>query len=117
VKVVEGMQFDKGYSSPYFVTEPATMECVLEEPYILIHEKKISSVQDIVPILELVARAGKPLLIISEEVEGEALATLVVNKLRGVLSVCAVKAPAFGDRRKAMLEDIATLTGGKAVFE
>ncbi len=117
VTVVEGMQFDKGYSSPYFVTDPATMECVLEEPYILIHEKKISSVQDIVPVLETVARAGKPLLIISEEVEGEALATLVVNKLRGVLSVCAVKAPAFGDRRKAMLEDIATLTGGQAVFE
>ena len=117
VTVVEGMQFDKGYSSPYFVTDPARMECVLEEPYILIHEKKISSVQDIVPVLETVARAGKPLLIISEEVEGEALATLVVNKLRGVLSVCAVKAPAFGDRRKAMLEDIATLTGGQAVFE
>ena len=117
VTVVEGMQFDKGYSSPYFVTDPATMECVLEEPYILIHEKKISSVQDIVPVLETVARAGKPLLVISEEVEGEALATLVVNKLRGVLSVCAVKAPAFGDRRKAMLEDIATLTGGRALFE
>jgi chaperonin GroEL len=117
VKVVEGMQFDKGYSSPYFVTDPARMECVLEEPYILIHEKKISSVQDIVPVLEAVARAGKPLLIISEEVEGEALATLVVNKLRGVLSVCAVKAPAFGDRRKAMLEDIAAITGGRAVFE
>jgi chaperonin GroEL len=117
VKVVEGMQFDKGYSSPYFVTDPATMECVLEEPYILIHEKKISSVQEIVPVLELVAGAGKPLLIISEEVEGEALATLVVNKLRGVLSVCAVKAPAFGDRRKSMLEDIATLTGARAVFE
>jgi chaperonin GroEL len=117
VTVVEGMQFDKGYSSPYFVTDPARMECVLEEPYILIHEKKISSVQDIVPVLETVARAGKPLLIISEEVDGEALATLVVNKLRGILSVCAVKAPAFGDRRKAMLEDIATLTGGQAVFE
>jgi chaperonin GroEL len=117
VTVVEGMQFDKGYSSPYFVTDPATMDCLLEEPYILIHEKKISSVQDIVPILETVAGAGKPLLIICEEVEGEALATLVVNKLRGVLSVCAVKAPAFGDRRKAMLEDIATLTGGQAVFE
>ena len=117
VKVVEGMQFDKGYSSPYFVTDPARMECVLEDPYILIHEKKISSVQDIVPVLEAVARAGKPLLIICEEVEGEALATLVVNKLRGVLSVCAVKAPAFGDRRKAMLEDIAALTGGRAVFE
>jgi chaperonin GroEL len=117
VTVVEGMQFDKGYSSPYFVTDPATMQCVLEEPYILIHEKKISAVQDIVPVLETVARAGKPLLIISEEMEGEALATLVVNKLRGVLSVCAVKAPAFGDRRKAMLEDIATLTGGRALFE
>jgi chaperonin GroEL len=117
VKVVEGMQFDKGYSSPYFITDPATMECVLEEPYILIYEKKISAVQDLVPILETIAQAGKPLLIISEEVEGEALATLVVNKLRGVLSACAVKAPAFGDRRKAMLEDIATLTGGRAVFE
>jgi chaperonin GroEL len=117
VRVVEGMQFDKGYSSPYFVTDPATMECVLEEPYILIHEKKISSVQEIVPVLETVARAGKPLLIICEEVEGEALATLVVNKLRGVLSVCAVKAPGFGDKRKAMLEDIATLTGGRAIFE
>jgi chaperonin GroEL len=117
VRVVEGMQFDKGYSSPYFVTDPATMECVLEEPYILIHEKKISSVQEIVPFLETVARAGKPLLIICEEVEGEALATLVVNKLRGILSVCAVKAPGFGDKRKAMLEDIATLTGGRAIFE
>ena len=117
VKVVEGMQFDKGYSSPYFVTDPATMECVLEDAYILIHEKKISSMQDVVPLLETVAQAGKPLLIIAEEVEGEALAVLVVNKLRGVLSVCAVKAPGFGDRRKAMLEDIAVLTGGRAIFE
>jgi chaperonin GroEL len=117
VKVVEGMQFDKGYSSPYFVTDPATMECVLEDAYILIHEKKISSMQDVVPLLETVAQAGKPLLIIAEEVEGEALAVLVVNKLRGVLSVCAVKAPGFGDRRKSMLEDIGVLTGGRAIFE
>jgi len=117
VKLVEGLQFDKGYQSPYFITDPATREAVLEEPYILIHEKKISAVQDLVPLLEKVARAGKPLLVIAEEVEGEALATLVVNKLRGTLPCCAVKAPAFGDRRKAMLEDIAILTGGRPVFE
>jgi chaperonin GroEL len=114
---VEGMQIDRGYLSPYFVTDPERMECVLEDPYVLIHEKKISSMNDVLPILEQIARAGKPLLLISEEVEGEALATLVVNKLRGTLSVCAVKAPGFGDRRKAMLEDISTLTGGKAIME
>jgi chaperonin GroEL len=114
---VEGMQFDRGYLSPYFVTDPERMECVLEEPYILIHEKKISNMNDVLPILEQIARAGKPLLLISEEVEGEALATLVVNKLRGTLNVCAVKAPGFGDRRKAMLEDISILTGGKAIME
>ncbi|MCU1261352.1 MAG: chaperonin GroEL, partial [Bryobacterales bacterium] len=114
---VEGMQFDRGYLSPYFVTDPERMEAVLEDPYILIHEKKISNMKDILPLLEQVARAGKPLLIIAEEVEGEALATLVVNKLRGTLNVCAVKAPGFGDRRKAMLEDIAILTNGKAIFE
>jgi chaperonin GroEL len=115
--VVEGMQFDRGYLSPYFVTDAERMECVLEDAYILIHEKKISVMKDMLPLLEQVARAGKPLLIIAEEVEGEALATLVVNKLRGTLSGCAVKAPGFGDRRKAMLEDIATLTGGKAITE
>ena len=115
--VVEGMQFDKGYLSPYFVTNPDTMECVLENPYILIHEKKISSLQDLLPLLQNVAKAGKPLLIIAEDVEGEALATLVVNKLRGTLNIAAVKAPGFGDRRKAMLEDIAILTGGKMISE
>ena len=115
--VVEGMQFDKGYLSPYFVTNPDTMEAVLDSAYILIHEKKISSLQDLLPLLQNVAKAGKPLLIIAEEVEGEALATLVVNKLRGTLQVCAVKAPGFGDRRKAMLEDIAVLTGGKMISE
>jgi chaperonin GroEL len=115
--VVEGMQFDRGYLSPYFVTDAERMECVLEDAYILIHEKKISVMKDMLPLLEQVARAGKPLLIIAEEVEGEALATLVVNKLRGTLSGCAVKAPGFGDRRKAMLEDIAVLTGGKAITE
>jgi chaperonin GroEL len=114
---VDGMQFDRGYLSPYFVTDPERMECVLEEPYILIHEKKIGSMKDILPLLEQIARAGKPLLLISEDVEGEALATLVVNKLRGTLNVCAVKAPGFGDRRKAMLEDISILTGGKAIME
>src|SRR6202046_3963582 len=114
---VEGMQFDRGYLSPYFVTDPDRMECVLEDPYILIHEKKISSMKDVLPILEQIARAGKPLLIISEEVEGEALATLVVNKLRGTLNVCAVKAPGFGDRRKALMEDIAILTAGKPLAE
>jgi len=114
---VDGMQFDRGYLSPYFVTDPERMECVLEEPYILIHEKKIASMKDVLPLLEQIARAGKPLLLISEDVEGEALATLVVNKLRGTLNVCAVKAPGFGDRRKAMLEDISIITGGKAIME
>jgi chaperonin GroEL len=115
--VVEGMQFDRGYLSPYFVTDPERMECVLEDAYILIHEKKISVMKDMLPLLEQVARAGKPLLVIAEEVEGEALATFVVNKLRGTLQCAAVKAPGFGDRRKAMLEDIAILTGGKAITE
>jgi chaperonin GroEL len=114
---VEGMQFDRGYLSPYFITDPDRMEVVLEDPYILIHEKKISNMKDLLPVLEQIARSGKPLLVIAEEVEGEALATLVVNKLRGTLNACAVKAPGFGDRRKQMLEDIAILTGGKAVFE
>ena len=117
LEVVEGMQFDRGYLSPYFVTDPERMEAVLEDCLILIHEKKISSMKDLLPLLEQVARQGKPLLIIAEDVEGEALATLVVNKLRGTLQVCAVKAPGFGDRRKAMLEDIAKLTGGKAITE
>lgn len=117
LEVVEGMQFDRGYLSPYFVTDPDRMECVLEDPYILIHEKKISSMKDLLPLLEQIAKSGKPLLIVAEEVEGEALATLVVNKLRGTLHCSAVKAPGFGDRRKAMLEDIAILTGGKAVTE
>src|SRR2546426_254288 len=115
--VVEGMQFDRGYLSPYFVTDAERMECVLEDALILIHEKKISVMKDMLPLLEQVARAGKPLLIIAEDVEGEALATLVVNKLRGTLHTCAVKAPGFGDRRKEMLEDIAILTGGKAITE
>ena len=115
--VVEGMQFDRGYLSPYFVTDPERMEVVLENPIILIHEKKISSMKDLLPLLEQVARLSRPLLIIAEDVEGEALATLVVNKLRGTLQGAAVKAPGFGDRRKAMLEDIATLTGGKAITE
>src|SRR6267142_1368028 len=115
--VVEGMQFDKGYLSPYFVTNAEAMEAVLDNPYILIHEKKISSLKDMLPLLEKVAKAGRPLLIIAEDVEGEALATLVVNKLRGTLNVCAVKAPGFGDRRKAMLEDIAVLTGGRCITE
>jgi chaperonin GroEL len=115
--VVEGMQFDRGYLSPYFVTDPERMECVLEKAIILIHEKKISSMKDLLPVLEQVARSGRPLLIVAEEVDGEALATLVVNKLRGTLNVCAVKAPGFGDRRKAMLDDIAILTGGKAIME
>src|SRR5437016_1196242 len=117
LEVVEGMQFDRGYLSPYFVTDPERMEAVLENAYILIHEKKISSMKDLLPLLEQIAKGGKPLLIIAEDVEGEALATLVVNKLRGTLQVCAVKAPGFGDRRKAMLQDIAILTGGKAVTE
>jgi chaperonin GroEL len=114
---VEGMQFDRGYLSPYFITDPDRMEVVLEEPYILIHEKKISNMKDLLPVLEQIARSGKPLLIIAEEVEGEALATLVVNKLRGTLNACAVKAPGFGDRRKAMLEDIGILTGGNSIME
>jgi chaperonin GroEL len=117
LEVVEGMQFDRGYLSPYFVTDPERMECVLENPLVLIHEKKISSMKDLLPVLEQVAKLGKPLLIIAEEVEGEALATLVVNKLRGTLHVAAVKAPGYGDRRKAMLEDIAILTGGRAITE
>jgi chaperonin GroEL len=115
--VVEGMQFDRGYLSPYFVTNAERMECVLEEPYILIHEKKVTVMKDLVPLLEQVARAGKPMLIIAEDVEGEALATLIVNKLRGTLQVAAVKAPGFGDRRKAMLQDIAILTGGQMISE
>jgi len=114
---VEGMQFDRGYLSPYFITDPDRMECVLEEPLILIHEKKISNMKDLLPLLEQIARSGKPLLVVAEEVEGEALATLVVNKLRGTLNACAVKAPGFGDRRKAMLEDVGILTGGKAIME
>jgi chaperonin GroEL len=114
---VEGMQFDRGYLSPYFVTDPQKMECDLEDPYILIYEKKISSNKDLVPVLEKVLNQGKPIFIICEEVEGEALATLVINKLRGTFKCCAVKAPGYGDRRKAMLEDIAVLTGGKAIFE
>jgi chaperonin GroEL len=114
---VDGMQFDRGYLSAYFVSDPDRMECVLEEPYILIHEKKISNMKDLLPLLEQIARAGRPLLIIAEEVEGEALATLVVNKLRGTLNAAAVKAPGYGDRRKAMMEDIAILTGGKSIME
>ena len=114
---VDGMQFDRGYLSPYFVSDPERMECVFEDPYILIHDKKISNMKDLLPILEQIASAGKPLLVISEDVEGEALATLVVNKLRGTFSACAVKAPGFGDRRKVMLEDISILTGGKAIME
>ncbi len=117
IEFVEGMQFDRGYLSPYFVTNPTQMQCVLEDCYILVFEKKISSVKDIVPLLEAVVNAGKPLLIVSEEVDGEALATLVINRLRGTFQVCAVKAPGYGDRRKAMLEDIAILTGATAVFE
>ena len=117
LEVVEGMQFDRGYLSPYFVTNPDRMEAVLEDALVLIHEKKISALRDLLPLLETVAREGKPLLIIAEDVEGEALATLVVNKLRGTLNVCAVKAPGFGDRRKAMLQDISILTSGKAISE
>jgi chaperonin GroEL len=115
--VVEGMQFDRGYTSPYFVTDPERMECNLEDVFVLINEKKISSMKDLLPLLEQTAKMGRPLLIIAEEVEGEALATLVVNKLRGTIQVCAVKAPGFGDRRKAMLEDIAVLTGGTVISE
>src|SRR5436853_1662336 len=117
LETVDGMQFDRGYLSPYFVTDPDKMEAVLEDAYILIHDKKISSMKDLLPVLEKVAQTGKPMLIIAEDVEGEALATLVVNKLRGTLKVCAVKAPGFGDRRKSMLEDIAKLTGGKVISE
>jgi chaperonin GroEL len=117
VEWVEGMQFDKGYLSPYFVTEPEEMKATLKDCYILIHEKKISAVKDLIPLLEKIAKTSKPLLIISEDIEGDALATLVVNKLRGTLNICAVKAPGYGDRRKAMMEDIAVLTGGKAIFE
>ena len=117
VDLVEGMQFDKGYLSPHFVTDTAEMEVQLDKPFILIHEKKISSVKDMVPILEKVAKAGRPLLIIAEDVEGEALATLVINKLRGMLQVAAVKAPGFGDRRKAMLQDLAIMTGATPIFE
>ncbi|MBL8228800.1 MAG: chaperonin GroEL [Bryobacterales bacterium] len=117
LQTVDGMQFDRGYLSPYFISDPDRMECVVEDPYILIHEKKISNMKDLLPLLEQIARSGKPLLVIAEEVEGEALATLVVNKLRGTLNACAVKAPGFGDRRKAMMEDIAILTGGKAIME
>src|SRR5205814_6532431 len=115
--VVEGMQFDRGYLSPYFVTNAERMEVVLEDALVLIHEKKLSVMKDMLPLLEQVARAGKPLLIIAEDLEGEVLATLVVNKLRGTLNCCAVKAPGFGDRRKAMMEDIAILTGGKCITE
>jgi chaperonin GroEL len=117
VEWVEGMQFDRGYLSPYFVTDPQKMECVLEDAYVLIHEKKLSSIKELVPILEKVVNAGKPLLIIAEDIDGEALATLVINRLRGTFKVCAIKAPGYGDRRKAMLEDIAVLTGGNALFE
>ena len=117
LEVVEGMQFDRGYLSPYFVTDPERMECVLENALVLIHEKKISNMKDLLPVLEQVAKLGQPLLIVAEDLEGEALATLVVNKLRGTLQVAAVKAPGYGDRRKAMLEDIAILTGGKAITE
>jgi len=117
VEWVEGMQFDKGYLSPYFVTEPEEMKATFKDCYILLHEKKISAVKDLIPLLETVAKAGKPLLVISEDIEGDALSTLVVNKLRGTLNICAVKAPGYGDRRKAMMEDIAVLTGGKAIFE
>jgi chaperonin GroEL len=117
LEVVEGMQFDRGYLSPYFVTDPERMEVVIEDPYILIHEKKVSNMKDLLPLLEQVAKSGRPLLVVAEDVEGEALATLVVNKIRGTLHACAVKAPGFGDRRKAMLEDIAILTSGKVVSE
>ena len=117
LEFVEGMQFDRGYLSPYFVSDMASMEAVLEEPYILVFEKKVSSIKDLVPLLEQVVQQGKPLLIVAEDVDGEALATLVINRLRGTLNVCAVKAPGYGDRRKAMMEDIAILTGGEAIFE
>ena len=117
VEWVEGMQFDRGYLSPYFVTDPNSMEAILEDAYVLVFEKKITNIKDLVPLLEAVVKQGKPLLIVAEDVEGEALATLVINRLRGTFQCCAVKAPGYGDRRKAMLEDIAILTGGTAVFE
>ncbi len=117
VEWVEGMQFDRGYLSPYFVTDPQKMECVLEDAYVLIHEKKISNIKDMVPILEAVVNSGKPLLIVAEDIDGEALATLVINRLRGTMKVCAIKAPGYGDRRKAMMEDIGILTGGEVLFE
>src|SRR5213592_2083482 len=117
LETVDGMQFDRGYLSPYFITDPEKMEAVLEDPFILIHDKKVSSMKDLLPVLEKVAQQGKPLLIIAEDVDGEALATLVVNKLRGTLRVAAVKAPGFGDRRKAMLQDIAVLTNGQVISE
>src|SRR5687767_3168325 len=117
VEWVEGMQFDRGYLSPYFVTDPSTMTCVLEDAYILVYEKKITNIKDLVPLLEQVVQQGKPLLIVAEDVEGEALATLVINRLRGTFACCAVKAPGYGDRRKAMMEDIAILSGGVAIFE
>src|SRR6202521_364498 len=117
LEVVEGMQFDRGYLSPYFVTDPERMEAKLEDAYVLFHEKKISSMKDLLPILETIAKTGKPFLLVAEDIDGEALATLVVNKIRGTLACCAVKAPGFGDRRKAMLEDIATLTGGSLIAE
>ena len=117
IEWVEGMQFDRGYLSPYFVTDPQSMECMLEDCYILIHEKKISNIKELVPVLEKVVNSGKPLLIVAEDVDGEALATLVINRLRGTLKIAAVKAPGYGDRRKAMMEDIAILTGGFAIFE
>src|SRR5438093_1615738 len=117
LETVDGMQFDRGYLSPYFITDPEKMEAVLEDAYVLVHEKKIATIKDLLPVLEKVAQSGKPLLIIAEDVEGEALATLVVNKLRGTLKVCAVKAPGFGDRRKDLLTDVATVTGGKVIAE
>src|SRR6059036_2992243 len=117
LETVDGMQFDRGYLSPYFITDPEKMEAVLEDAYVLVHEKKIATMKDLLPVLEKVAQSGKPLLVVAEDVEGEALATLVVNKLRGTLKVCAVKAPGFGDRRKELLADISTLTGGKVISE
>jgi chaperonin GroEL len=117
LEVVEGMQFDRGYLSPYFVTNQQSMAAELEDPYILIHDKKISNIRELLPVLENVAKASRPLLIVAEDVEGEALATLVVNTIRGIVKICAVKAPGFGDRRKAMLEDIAVLTGGTVISE
>src|SRR5207253_9201348 len=117
LETVDGMQFDRGYLSPYFITDPEKMEAVLEDAYMLVHDKRISSMKDLLPVLEKVAQAGRPLLLVAEDIEGEALATLVVNKLRGTLKVCGVKAPGFGDRRKEMLRDIAVLTGGQVISE